>query len=86
MSDRLRTAAEIAARLAVPVSWVREHTRSGEIPCVTLGRYRRYRDEDVDAWVDQLAVGNGPRFRRYHPKLVNAPRAAPTAEGPTPKE
>ena len=39
MSDRLLCADEIAELLAVPVSWVREHTRSdGELPllyCVT---------------------------------------------------
>lgn len=46
MSDRLLTAAEIAERLSVPVSWVRESTRSGAMPCVELGRYKRYREAE----------------------------------------
>jgi excisionase family DNA binding protein len=86
VSDRLRTADEIAEMLSVPVSWVREHTRSGAIPHVPLGRYRRYREADVLAWLDELAATNGPRFRRYHPKLANGPRDARTPEGPTSKE
>jgi Helix-turn-helix domain len=72
--------------LSVPVSWVREHTRSGAIPCVPLGRYRRYREADVLAWLDELATSNGPRFRRYHPRVANGPRDARTSEGPTSKE
>jgi excisionase family DNA binding protein len=42
LTDRLLTANEVAALLSVPVSWVRESTRSGAIPVVQLGRYRRY--------------------------------------------
>jgi excisionase family DNA binding protein len=85
--DRLRTAEEIAELLAVPISWVREHTRSGAIPHVELGRYKRYRLEDVLAWLDELAGGRGPRMRRYHP----APRTrragdAATSRPPAPKE
>jgi excisionase family DNA binding protein len=50
VSVRLLTADEVAVLLAVPVSWVRESTRSGAIPCVELGRYRRYREAAVLAW------------------------------------
>ena len=39
MTDRLLDANEVAERLHVPVSWVRESTRSGAMPCVELGRY-----------------------------------------------
>ena len=41
MTERLLDAAEVAEWLGVPVSWVRESTRSGAMPCVELGRYRR---------------------------------------------
>jgi excisionase family DNA binding protein len=51
LSERLLTAVEVAELLAVPVSWVRESTRSGAMPCVELGRYRRYDRNDVLAWV-----------------------------------
>jgi len=47
-SDRLLTAADVAELLSVPVSWVREHTRSGRIPHGQLGHYVRYRHGDND--------------------------------------
>jgi excisionase family DNA binding protein len=50
--DRLLTADEVAEMLAVPVSWVRESTRSGAMPCVELGRYRRYDEAKVRAWLE----------------------------------
>jgi excisionase family DNA binding protein len=49
--DRLLEAAEAAELLAVPVSWVREATRQGELPHVRLGRYRRYVRADLDKWI-----------------------------------
>jgi excisionase family DNA binding protein len=69
VTDRLLTAPELAKRLAVPVSWVRESTRSGAIPHVQLGRYRRYRQGDVEAWLAECSRpgrlialrGGGPR-------------------------
>ena len=51
MSDKLLTAEEIAEMLNVPVTWVRESTRSGAIPCIVLGRYRRY---DLAAMLPRL--------------------------------
>ena len=68
VSDRLLTADEIAQRLAVPTSWVREHTRTGSVPCVRLGRWVRYSAADVDAWVEGCKTGGGPTFRRHHPQ------------------
>jgi excisionase family DNA binding protein len=52
VSERLLTAGEVAEMLAVPESWVREHTRNGFLPRVQLGHYVRYRREAVLAWVD----------------------------------
>jgi excisionase family DNA binding protein len=53
-TGRLLTAREIAELLAVPESWVREHTRNGSLPRVRLGRYIRYRRDAVLAWLDSL--------------------------------
>lgn len=61
--DRLLTAAEIAELLAVPIGWVREHTRAGELPHVQLGRYRRYRRADVLEYVEQQAAGGDRPLR-----------------------
>lgn len=67
--ERLLTAGEIAELLGVPERWVREHTRSGAVPHVQLGRYVRYDRGDVVAWVESLKTG-GPSFRRHRPREV----------------
>ena len=60
VTDRLLTAAEVAELLAVPMSWVRESTRSGTMPHVELGRYRRYRRDDVERWLDECSRSGRP--------------------------
>jgi excisionase family DNA binding protein len=58
----LLTASEVATLLGVPVSWVYEQSRKGRIPTVSLGRYRRYRLEAIEAWVGGLeAPARGAR-------------------------
>jgi excisionase family DNA binding protein len=54
MSQSLLNAAQVAERLGVPKTWVYEQSRKGRIPTVTLGRYRRYRAEAIERWVEQL--------------------------------
>jgi excisionase family DNA binding protein len=66
MADRLFTAADVAELLSVPVSWVREHTRSGRIPHVQLGHYVRYRQESVVSWVAEQEMSE---FRRHRPQI-----------------
>lgn len=51
IGERLLSAAEVAERLSVPESWVREATRSGAMPCVRLGRYVRFELQAVEAWI-----------------------------------
>lgn len=66
--DRLLRAEEVAELLSVPVRWVRETTRAGRLPCVVLGRYRRYDRRDVLAWVTEQKAGGAPMtFRRHRP-------------------
>jgi excisionase family DNA binding protein len=67
VTDRLLEAKEVAELLSVPETWVREHTRSGAIPHVPLGRYVRYDRGEVLAWVESLKSGGGPAFRRHQP-------------------
>ncbi len=66
MTERLLTADEVADMLAVPVTWVRDATRAGQLPHVTIGRYRRYDRGDVLAWVGEQKAGGGPRRSRRH--------------------
>ena len=54
----LLTAAELAARLAVPQSWVREKTRErarvrdhDPLPVVRLGKYVRFNWAEVEKWL-----------------------------------
>jgi excisionase family DNA binding protein len=71
VSDRLLEAKEIAELLGVPERWVRDHTRTGSIPHVQLGRYVRYDRGDVLGWVESLKTGGGPSFRRHRPQEVS---------------
>ena len=68
-ADRLLDAAEVAELLSVPLSWVRETTRSGAMPHVELGRYRRYVQADVQAWLETCKKpGRKATLRRVDPK------------------
>lgn len=57
-SGSLLAAGQVAELLGVPVSWVYESSRTGRIPTVTLGRYRRYRREAIEAWLQKLEAGS----------------------------
>lgn len=69
MADRLLEAREVAELLSVPVSWVRQTTRAGHLPHVQLGRYVRYQQDDVLAWVESCKTGGGPTWRKHRPSL-----------------
>lgn len=57
----LLTPRELAERLSVPVSWIREKTRKraqvrdegNVLPCLRLGKYIRFRWSDVEAWLEK---------------------------------
>jgi excisionase family DNA binding protein len=59
LTPSLLTAAQVADLLGVPTSWVYEQSRRGLIPTVTLGHYRRYRQEAIEAWIEELEVEGG---------------------------
>jgi excisionase family DNA binding protein len=55
----------------VTKDWVLAQARAGRIPHVQLGRYRRFREEALEKWLDELEVqsfrltdGGEPTFRR----------------------
>jgi excisionase family DNA binding protein len=62
MNERLLTAADVAELLAVPVSWVREATRSERLPYIALGRYRRYSRAAIEAWLAEQRGGPTTRL------------------------
>ncbi len=56
---------ELAKRLCVPMSWVREYTRTrapDPIPHLRFGRYRRFRwnSPELNAWLERRKAA-GPR-------------------------
>lgn len=60
----LLTPAELAVRLAVPVTWVREKTRErarirdkDPLPVVRLGKYVRFNWPEVEAWLGRQSKG-----------------------------
>jgi excisionase family DNA binding protein len=46
-ADPLLTPDDLADKLKVPVSWVYEQSRQGNIPTVRIGRYIRFRLQEV---------------------------------------
>lgn len=55
--DRLLTAEDVADRLGVRPDWVGAQARAGRIPHVRLGRYRRFRESALEAWLRDLETG-----------------------------
>ena len=61
--DRLLTVEEVAELLRVPKSWVYARTRKRSlhrIPAFRLGKYWRFRETDVLAWIEGQRVGVRP--------------------------
>ncbi len=52
--ERLLTIEEVSALLRVPRSWLYERTRRNEIPCFKIGKYLRFRREEVLTWREQF--------------------------------
>jgi excisionase family DNA binding protein len=55
---RLLTADEVASRLGVQPSWVNKAARADRIPHVCVGRYRRFRWLDIEAWLENQRRGS----------------------------
>jgi excisionase family DNA binding protein len=63
-NGRLLTAEDVADMLSVPVSWVRRESKAGRLPHVKLGRYYRYSEPSIRAFVAGLERGPTP-YRKY---------------------
>jgi excisionase family DNA binding protein len=55
------TTAEAAALLSVRASWVYDAARSGELPCVRIGKHVRFLRSDLQRFVAEQRRG---RFER----------------------
>ena len=43
--------------LNVPSSWVLAEARVGRLPSLKIGRYVRFRRDDLQAWIERRAAG-----------------------------
>ena len=44
---------DVGEMLSVPTRWVLQAARQGAIPCVPVGRYRRFRQASIIEWIAQ---------------------------------
>jgi len=57
-TTRLLTADEVASRLGVLPSWVNKAARANRIPHICVGRYRRFRWPEIEAWLEDQRRGS----------------------------
>jgi excisionase family DNA binding protein len=60
-NEKLLTIQQVADLLHVPVSWVYGRTRKrsiGRLPGIRLGKYWRFREEEIHAWVESQRGGH----------------------------
>jgi excisionase family DNA binding protein len=61
--DRLLTFEEAAARLGTPTRFVRRLFAERRIPFSKIGKYVRFRAEDIDSFIDAGRIEPTVRFR-----------------------
>lgn len=49
--EPLLTVHEVARLLRVRERWLYDATRRGDFPCVRVGRYLRFRRDEVERWI-----------------------------------
>jgi len=57
LSEPLLDCAAAAALLNVRVSWVREATRLGQLPCLRVGRHLRFTRPMLEGWLAEQVAG-----------------------------
>jgi excisionase family DNA binding protein len=74
--DRLLTAEEVAERLGMRTDWVWAQARAGRIPHVRLGRYRRFRESALEAWLRKLEADSAAPTMADPPASLHVRRSA----------
>jgi excisionase family DNA binding protein len=54
--QRLLTAKQVADMLQMSEEFIHEVARRGDLPCVRLGRYRRFKVNEVNEWVESKST------------------------------
>lgn len=58
----LLTADQVAVKLGMDKEWIWEQSRRGRIPTIRLGRFYRYREDAIDAWLASIERGSVQLF------------------------
>ena len=70
--NKLMTVGELAIQLQVKESWVYEKIHTREIPFKKIGKFPRFRQRDIDIWLDNPYHPDLSHFNlRYNGKGVN---------------
>jgi excisionase family DNA binding protein len=57
MEDRLVGVKELEARFGPPASWWYTAAESGRIPSYRIGKYRRFKVAEIEAWLEEQRQG-----------------------------
>ena len=44
---------QVAEMLNVPVSWIYSAAERGDLPSLKIGKYRRFRRDEIEAWLQK---------------------------------
>jgi hypothetical protein len=75
----------LAEMLDVEVSWVERATSARELPITWVGRYARYDEDDIEAWLaehKEPPVGTRPALQLAGPRPSTPPPAPKPPAGP----
>jgi excisionase family DNA binding protein len=59
VGEKLLTPRELSERYDVPLAWIYQKAAKGLIPSFRLGRYVRFRPDDVERWLQEHRRGVG---------------------------
>ena len=57
--ELLLTAKDVAERLQITEAWVHEAARTGDLPSIQIGRFRRFEQADIDEWIASKRTRRG---------------------------
>ncbi len=57
--EELMTAEQVAARLMLPISTVKDYARRGVLPSIKLGKHRRFVRSQMEATIEGLVMRRG---------------------------
>ncbi len=64
LREPLLDAQQAAVLLNVKVSWIREATRTGQLPCLRVGRHLRYTRPMLEEWLEGHRAGRPQAWGR----------------------